>query len=147
MDVSRLCRFAEVAWVAVLGTYYGVSIVFLVCELIGYLLPIHSGIHESKVFLPLFSLVLGFAILIGMLLLGREFYRNNPTAITLARILLSIGIIYSLFAVVLNVRLIYIHAHASSLLYLVKSVSMFIGNALLVIYFLKAPPVDKHTLQ
>lgn len=143
MAISKLCRFAEVAWVTVLGTYYGAFVFFLFCTLIGRLLPIHFEIDDFKPFLPFFRLVLGlalFAILIGMLSLGQEYHRHNPRAITLARILLFIGIIYSLLAVALNVWLFYIHAHASSLLYLIKSVSMLVGNALLVICFIKTPP-------
>jgi len=147
MDISKLCRFSEVAWVTVLGTYYGASVFFLLCALIGHLLPVHFETHEFKAFFPIFSVVLGFAVLIGMLLLGQGFYRNNPAAITVARILLFIGIIYSSLAVATNVWFFYIHAHASSVLYLIKSVSMFFGNVLLVFYFIKAPQVDKHILE
>jgi hypothetical protein len=147
MDIAKLCRFSEVAWVTVLGTYYGASVFFLLCTLIRHLLPAHFETQEFKVFLPLFSVVLGFAVLIGMLLLGQEFYRNNPAAITLARILLLIGIIYSSLAVAANVWFFYIHAHASSFLYLIKSVSMLVGNVLLVFYFVKTPPPDNHILE
>jgi hypothetical protein len=131
----------------VLGTYYGVSVFFLLCTLIEHLLPVHFEEHAFKAFLPFFSVFLGFTVLLGMLLLGQGFYHNNPTAIMLARILIFIGIIYSLLAVVLNVWFFCIHAHASSLLYLIKSVSMLAGNALLVFYFIKAPPADKHILE
>jgi len=142
MQVSKICRFAEVSWVTVLGTYYGASALFLAWALLGRLLPLHYLADDFKGYLRFISVILGFGLLIGMVWLGQEFYRKNPTAIIAARIFLGIGIIYSLIAVVVNVWFLYIHAHPESLLYLTKSVAMLVGNAILILYFLKSPRAE-----
>ena len=141
MAVTKVCRFAEVAWVTLLGTFYGSLIFSLLFKSIAHFL--HLRIYAAISGIPVFIVAFGFATIIGMCLLGREYYRNNPVAITVARILISVGIVYTLFALWLNVWLLYIHPNVFSLLYLIKVLSTLVGNIILVRYFIKSSPDNK----
>jgi hypothetical protein len=131
--------FAEVAWVTILGSYYGAYALFLIWAMLGRLLPLHIPAGDFKTYFRFISVIVGFGLIVGMVWLGQEFYRRKPTAILAARVFISIGLIYSLLAVVANVWVFCIHAHTASLLFLVKSIAMLAGNAILLLYFLKLP--------
>jgi hypothetical protein len=142
MFSAKACRFAEVAWVTVLGWYYGVSALFLVWTLLGRLLPLHVLTDYFKPDFRFVSVTCGVALVVGMVWLGQEFYRRNPKAIIAARLFLCLGIVYSLLGVGANVWFLCIHAHLAPLLYLAKSAAMLVGNTVLVMYFLKLPRTE-----